>query len=112
MPRANVRAGDLDTLITFTTPVVTQDSVGGKIETYSTFSTVWAKVQFNPGGRRDTTISGGSKVETQATFTIRHLSGLTNNHRILLNGKTYEITRIDDLYNQHQYMIIDTRSIN
>lgn len=112
MPRANVRAGDLDTLITLTTPTVTQDSVGGKVETYSVFNTVWAKVQFNPGGRRDATISGGSKVEMRATFTIRYLSGLTPNYRILLNGKTYEITRIDDLYNQHQYMIIDTRSIN
>lgn len=100
------------TLITLTAPVVTQDSVGGKVETYSTFNTVWAKVQFNAGGRRDTTTGGGSKLESQVTFTIRYLSGLTNNLRILLNGKTYEITRIDDLYNQHQYMIIDTRSIN
>lgn len=112
MARANVRAGDLDTLITITTPIVTQDSYGGKIETYSTLTTAWAKVQFNAGGRREATISGGSKLENQIKFTIRYLSSLQPNHRIVLNSKTYEILAIDDLYNRHMYQIVDARSIN
>ncbi len=109
----NLRAGDLATPITIKTPVVTQDADGGKVETYSTLTTVWASVQFNPGGRVDTTsVSGGSRLRRSVRLKIRYFAALTENCLITLNGKDYEINAMDNLYNLNEYLVLDLTSVN
>lgn len=108
----NLLAGSLATPIVIKQPVVTQDADGGKVETYANLCTVWASVQFNPGGRVDTTASGGSRLKRLVRLKVRYFPALTENCLITLNGKDYEINAMDNLYNKNEYWVIDAMGID
>ena len=89
-----IDAGELTERITIETPTKAQNSLGEATLTWSTFATVWAKVQSLAGreAERYAEIVGfsGHKV------TIRALSGLTSSMRVIYRNRTLEIGAIQE----------------
>jgi len=89
-----IDAGELTERITIETPAKAQNAVGEATLTWSTFATVWAKVDSLAGreAERYGEIVGfsGHKV------TIRALSGITTSMRVVYRNRTLEIGAINE----------------
>lgn len=89
-----IDAGELTERITIEMPAKSQNDMGEAALTWSTFATVWAKVQSLAGreAERYAEVVGfsGHKV------TIRALPGLTSSMRVIYRGRTLEIGAINE----------------
>jgi SPP1 family predicted phage head-tail adaptor len=89
-----INAGELTERITIEKSTNTQNEVGENTLTWSTFATVWAKVQSLSGreAERYAEIVGfsGHKI------TMRPLTGLTSAMRIIYRSRTLEIGAINE----------------
>lgn len=89
-----IDAGELTERVVIETPTKTQNSVGEATLTWSTFATVWAKVESLAGreAERYAEIVGfsGHKV------TIRALPNITTSMRVVYRNRTLEIGAINE----------------
>lgn len=88
-------AGKLDRRITLRSVTVTQDAYGGVVETYADMATVWA--QYLPGGGNERFVSAQVYAETQARFYLRWREGITTQHRVVFDGRDYDIVAADEI---------------
>jgi SPP1 family predicted phage head-tail adaptor len=87
-----MKIGELDRRIIIEVSTPTRDTDGGEIQSWATFSTVWANVDFGTGkeefeAERLTAID-------KTKFTIRYLSGVTKEMRINFDSKYYNIRSV------------------
>lgn len=90
-------AGSLDRRIVIESRSVTRSESGEETETWATFATVWARKQ--PMTGREFYSAGGAQnvpAET-ARFTVRWLTGITAQHRVVEGGKTWNIRNVAEL---------------
>tara|TARA_Y100000004_G_scaffold54130_2_gene60291 strand:- start:6780 stop:7109 length:330 start_codon:yes stop_codon:yes gene_type:complete len=88
-------AGQMRNRIVLQTLGGSTDAGGGQTTSYSTSSTVWAKVENLSGNE---SVFGGQVRDTaNYRFTIRYLSSLTEKFRISYNSKLFQITYIKDI---------------
>jgi SPP1 family predicted phage head-tail adaptor len=66
------------------------DGVGGSVETWSTFATVWAKVSPVSAGQQLWAESLRHKITHRVL--LRYLSGVASDMRISFDGRTLQIT--------------------
>ena len=96
-----ITAGELTERVTIEQPTNAQNTVGEATLTWSTFATVWAKVESLSGreGERYGAIVGfsGHKV------TIRALPNITTGMRVIYRSRTLEIGAINE-YERVWYM--------
>jgi SPP1 family predicted phage head-tail adaptor len=89
-----IDAGELTERITIETPANAQNAVGEATLTWSTFATVWARVQSLSGreAERYAEVVGflGHKV------TIRALPGVSTSMRVIYRNRTLEIGAINE----------------
>ena len=89
-----INAGELTERITIESPTKAQNDVGETTLTWSTYATVWAKVESLAGreAERYAEVVGfsGHKV------TMRPLSGFTSAMRIIYRNRTLEIGSINE----------------
>ena len=81
------------------------DSGGGQVASFSTATTVWAKVENLSG----TESSFGDQIQDRANyrFTIRYYSALTPKHRISYNSKLFNIEHVASLLEgKERYQVI------
>lgn len=89
------RVGDLDRRITIQAKTVERDDYGATKETWSDAATVWA--QYLPGGGDERFAAAQVYAETQARFRIRWRDDVTTQHRVLFDGKLWDILAIDEM---------------
>lgn len=96
-----IDAGELTERITIETPAKAQNEVGETMLAWSTYATVWAKVESLSGreAERYGEIVGfsGHKV------TIRALSGVSTSMRVIYRSRTLEVGAINE-YDRVRYM--------
>lgn len=99
--------------LTIQEPVNTQDGVTGEI------SVSWANVKSDEpsealtGPGREFIQSGAIQSDTDARFTVRWFSGLTQDMRILWDGRTYDIkTFTTDRTGRKFYFIEGKEGVN
>lgn len=96
-----IDAGELTERITIEQPAKAQNSVGETTLTWSTFATVWAKVQSLAGreAERYAEVVGfsGHKV------TIRALPGASTSMRVIYRNRTLEVGAVNE-YERVWYM--------
>lgn len=89
-----IDAGELTERITIEQPATTQNAVGETVLAWSTFATVWAKVESLSGreAERYGEIVGfsGHKV------TIRALAGVSTSMRVIYRNRTLEVGAINE----------------
>lgn len=81
------------------------DGQGGKTESWSTVATVWARIE--PVSSRERLYS--DKLEYQRThkIAIRYRSDITNDMRILFNGRYFQIKAVYSPDEREAYTFID-----
>lgn len=99
-------AAHLKNLISIEALTSGKDSSGGMTNSWASFSTAWAKIANLSGNERKITAYGGQVAEARTEFTIRYMPSLTHNHRIVYNGKIYNIKHINDFNEEHRFMIV------
>jgi SPP1 family predicted phage head-tail adaptor len=88
-----IQSGQLDRRITIQSKSSSQNAIGESIESWSTFTTLWAK--FTPTLGREY-FSNDTETTAQATakFMVRYRTNLTNQMRVVHDSITYEIVSI------------------
>jgi SPP1 family predicted phage head-tail adaptor len=77
---------------------------GGKITTWSTLATVWAKVDHLSG--RELLIAQQISPVITYEIMIRYRSDMSTKYRIYYNGMYFNIIDIKDLDNRHEWLFL------
>lgn len=104
-----MQAGKLDRRVTIQTAVKTTDAAGQINKAYAGGISVWAGIKYDSGSydiadQQDTTVS-------RAEITIRYLSTLTIDSRILFENRIWTIENIQPIgRNAYQVIKAETRA--
>jgi len=95
MLQSKIRAGQLDRQITFISKTVTVGTANSDyINGWAIGTTVWAKKTDLPGSE---VVADDRVTYVQKTvWTIRYLTGINTENRLVYNGKIYEILSITE----------------
>jgi len=85
----NFSAGALDQRVTIETPSANVDVLGQRVETWTTFATVWAQAE--PLRGRDFFAAGQTQDQAEVRFRIRYLAGVTAAMRVLWRNVPHAI---------------------
>jgi SPP1 family predicted phage head-tail adaptor len=99
-----MRAGLLREQIVIQSRADSVNSYGQPVAAWSAFATVWAAIE--PGRGREYFDAQGLQVVEPMRFRIRWLSGMTTLHRILYDGKTFDIDYVEDFLARDREMHI------
>lgn len=84
--------GKLDRRVTVQARTSTRDAEGSAVDAFATEATIWAqKVQTTGSEARR---AGSLRAETDLVLRIRYRSTLTEQHRLVFEGRTYDIVSI------------------
>lgn len=90
-----VGIGNLDRRIAIQNYTVTKDGYGADIKTYAALITCWAKVRVDSGAEG---IQAEQEIQTRTvTFTVRYYSAITEDSRIVYDGKNYDIISLAEV---------------
>ena len=104
-----INIGELDTLVTLLAPAATLGSEGEKKSTYSSYSSVFAKVD------RDTTDSlayDNYDGRDNVSLTIYKVKAMNTRWQVVIDGKTYEILSIDQVSRVSPLCVLSLQSID
>lgn len=96
--------------ITFQKFTTVVNENGFETEVWEDYKTVWASVS-NLTGREYYEAAAVQREET-VKFTIRYLTGLTTDMRILFQDKQYNITSIDNIKYENKYIEIKALEVD
>lgn len=100
-------AGQLNQQITIQKRNQIKDAEGGMVDVWADFATdIWAKKNNLSGSERAATSKGGQTLDARTEFTIYYLAGVTNEMRIVHNGKYYNIRHVNNFMESNEYLII------
>ena len=102
--------GLMDELVTVEQYSMTTDSnTGEKLQSWSTYSTPWARIQESESGS-ESVDSDRREAKQTVTFSMRYDSGITTKMRILWESKYYNIINIADL-ERRMYLRLQTELV-
>ena len=90
-----MRSGSLDRKITIEQKTVSRNTFGEEVETWATFSSVWAKVIPLRGQERFESKLVNAEVDTM--FRIRYLSGVLPTMRVVHETRLYDIHSVIEI---------------
>jgi SPP1 family predicted phage head-tail adaptor len=96
--------GDLRSKIIIEEATYTDNGFGGKITTWTTLATVWAKVEHLSG--RELQIAQQISPNILYEITIRYRSEMSTQYRIYYSGQYFNIRDIKDLNNMHKWLFL------
>jgi SPP1 family predicted phage head-tail adaptor len=97
----------MDRRISLESVTVTRDATGGVTETWAEERRIWAEIVRQDG--RESVIAGADRHNETRQFRIRHLDGLREDtHRIIYQGKTYDIRHIEEEGRSNRLLITAT----
>ncbi len=99
-------SNDLNRRITIESLTQTKDAQGGMVDTWTNFGSLWAKIVNLSGNEKRLTDNGGKAAEARTEFTIRYFASITAKHRIIYNGKRYNIKHVNNYNEQNRFMIL------
>lgn len=98
-------AGKKNTLITIQQPTIGKDSHGGRtVLPWTAVADVWAERVDLKGS--EILAGGGIKPEAQVRYRIYYRSDITEQMRILDNGKTYNIIHIAQIGHREELELV------
>lgn len=105
-----IQAGQLNERIVVQQAAETRNALGEMVPVWSTFATVWAKVEGVTA--REYLAAGQMEVTISHRVTLRWLSGLTQKMRILWRGRTLEIISLleHDRRSRHELICTETQA--
>jgi SPP1 family predicted phage head-tail adaptor len=82
--------------------VATRDEIGGLVDTWTTYATVWAEVRQANG--REAWYSQQMNAQAAWTIGIRHRTDVTTKHRVIHDGRTFEVRSVTDEDQRRRYL--------
>ena len=98
-----MRAGTLDQIITIESRNDALSAVGQPVPTWGTFQAN-VPAGFDPVRGREYFTSQALTVERAAMFRIRYLPGLIAGHRVLYDGKVWDIASVEQVFGRDREM--------
>lgn len=90
----NADIGNMDTLVTLQSCVITLNDIGQKVKTYADFRKVWAKIDHSV----DEQVSLGNLEAGHVIYlTIYKVPELDTRWRVVIKGDPWQITAIDSI---------------
>lgn len=103
-------AGELDRRIQLQSATVSNDATYNEpIPTWSTYATVWAKMEFHKSDENED--ASRRYAEMGLYFTVRWRSGVTPQHRIVYENEFYEILGRPRELGRRQFLKIRVRLV-
>lgn len=103
-----MQIGELDRRVTIENYSASTNTYGEQIESWSTYRTVWAKIDFNGGNVKDEfeKLTGIAKV----VFFVRNLdiANLTTKSRINYDSKTYYVQAVNEIEGREKFLELIT----
>lgn len=102
-----MRIGDLHDLITIQNATESRDAFGAVIQIWMDYTQVWANVapmRYTTGLEAVVSTLGREQVTPAYTITIRFLSGVNEQQRILWDGKELDIRRVIDPSGRREWL--------
>lgn len=87
-------------------PTITKDAEGGRSTAWAKFCNVHARKNNLSGGERSATSHGGKVAIGRTEYTTYYREDITEDMRILHNGKYYAIEHINNYMEGNKYLII------
>jgi SPP1 family predicted phage head-tail adaptor len=106
--RFSTDPGRLDRRVTLQYAIVSQDAVGGVVQTWINAPTVWASKRFESGRRLFVTEQ--KTTEDYMVFRIRHRLDVDNFWRIVHGDDVFEVVSIEEL-GRRQYLDLTARAV-
>ena len=104
-----MNAGKLRHKITVTQTAKTLDQYGIETETTTTLRTCWAAVEHrNPSEKW---AHGAIEPNITDLFTVRYSADITRKMRVAYSGKVYDIEGVEDIRDEHKYLLIQAREV-
>lgn len=88
-------AGQLRFRVELQRATETRDAIGGVVETWETYATVWAAVE--QMSARESWWRQQMNASAAWRVTLRWLAGVTTKHRVLWQGRTFEVRGVTDV---------------
>lgn len=100
-----MRAGKLRHLVTVQTELEDQSSMTGAVtKAWATVASVYASVE--PLIGRELQRAMAERAELTYTIRTRYLAGITTRHRLLYDGKTFNIRSVVDVEERHRELVL------
>lgn len=87
-----MRAGKLRNKITIESKTITQDACGVPVESWSTYATAWASINYQGGA--ESVVAGRVQAEITAIFNIRYMAGIITAMRIRFGARIFSIVSV------------------
>jgi len=100
--------GEMRDRITFQEKVYSLDSPYVS-NTYSNYTTVWAKVEYLNG--REYWNAKAVNAEQTVRFIIRYRNDITTKMRVAYNSMLYDITAVQPLDNKKQWLVVVAKEV-
>ena len=104
-----MRAGSLNTKITFLAEIETRGSLGNYTSQWIEYAQAWASIE--PIKNDEKFISVGLFTFDLKKIRIRYIKDIVNDMRISYDNNTYQIEQIVDVWDRHRELIIFARSV-
>jgi SPP1 family predicted phage head-tail adaptor len=88
------------------TLTLASDGMGGSTSTWSTYATIWARLEPRLGRER----YFGQRIEDNIThiLTSRYVSGITTTMRVSFDSRIFQIKSVTSPYEAKEYLVIQT----
>ena len=104
-----MQAGKLDQRVTLERFTTTHDDWGSPIEAWAPLATVWAAVE--PLNGREYIAAMQAQAETTARIRMRYRPGITQQDRVIHEGKTYGIEAVLDVRSQGKALVLMCKAL-
>lgn len=98
-------AGELRHRIQIQSSTLTVDNYGQPIRNWSTFATVWAKVESAGGG--ESPVAGQTQSQVRRTITIRNNESILPDQQVIWRTRTLKIVSVYDPWGTRTWMVLD-----
>ena len=98
--------GEYRTPIEIQKLTTTKDAEGGMVKTWVKFKTARAKKNNLSGGEQSATKAGGTIAVSRTVFWMHYQPGITEEMRIVCDGKYYNINHVNNYMEQSRDLII------
>jgi len=95
-------ARDFSEYVEVETPTETADGFGGYVSTWANKAYIWCMV--NDTGGSESFTDGRESTETSAVFTTQYRDDITTKDRLLLDGVTFNVRRVENVDRKSRYL--------
>lgn len=104
-----INIGELDTLVLLRSCTITKGAQGAKKYTFQDYDRVYAKVERTV---TETVTNTNLEEGQEISLTIYKVKALTTRWRVVVEGRTYEVTGIDPISRYSNFCILSLHAVD